>query len=320
MKILHLPEIRELYRADEALEFVRAGFIAFTQGRVVQPPVQHFDFLARNGDCCIKSACVDGDDLFVVKASSNFYGNPAKGLESAQGLNMAFSTLTGAPIALLLDNGWLTAMRTALAGQLAAEQLAPSRVERIGIVGTGLQARLQLKVLHGLIDCRDVAVWGKGEAGLRAFREEVEPLGFRVTTCPELETLARTSRYIVTCTPSREPLLKADWIAEGTHITAVGADGFGKQELESRLVEKADLIVVDSVAQCADFGEVQHACREKLIRPDDLLELGRILSARTTGRTDDRQITIADLTGLGVQDVQITKAILSAHAARHASD
>lgn len=317
MKILNRPEIMALYRADEALEFIRAGFIAFTQGKVIQPPVQHFDFAARNGDSCIKSACVEGDELFVVKASSNFYGNPTQGMESAQGLNMAFSALTGAPIALLLDNGWLTAMRTALAGQLAAEQLAPSRVQRIGVVGTGLQARLQLRVLRDLVDCSDVYVWGKTEGGLRAFRDEVEPLGFRVTACPALETLARSSQLIVTCTPSREPLLKAAWIAEGTHITAVGADSVGKQELESALLAKADLVVVDSVAQCTDFGEVQHAWREGLVRSDDLVELGQILSGRTAGRTSDRQITIADLTGLGVQDLQITKAILSADAARH---
>jgi ornithine cyclodeaminase len=316
VKILHQAEIMALYRADEALEFVRAGFVAVARGQVIQPPVQHFDFVARNGDSCIKSACVDGDDLFVVKASSNFYGNPARGLESAQGLNLAFSALTGVPIALLLDNGWLTGMRTALAGRLAAERLVPRRVRCIGIVGTGLQARLQLKVLRDVVDCRDVLVWGKNEAGLRAFRDDVEPLGFRVTACPELETLARSCQVIVTCTPSREPLLKAAWIAEGTHITAVGADGVGKQELEPALVARADLVVVDSVAQCTEFGELQHAWRAGLVRSEDLVELGRILAGTSAGRSDDGQITLADLTGLGVQDVQITKAILSAHAAR----
>lgn len=128
------------------------------------PPVQAFTFNEANGDCCIKAAYIQGSKTFTVKVSTGFYDNPGKGLESNDGLMLVLSAITGRPLALLQDQGWLTGIRTALAGRIAARLLAPSKVRAIGILGTGTQARLQLEQLGAVTSCRQVIVWGRGAA------------------------------------------------------------------------------------------------------------------------------------------------------------
>lgn len=310
MRILDKRQIQELYRPALALAMIRLGFIAYSEGRVQQPPVQHFAFPGAGGDCCIKSGHLEGDDVFVVKVASGFYRNRKLGLDSTQGLMLAFSAETGQPLALMRDEGWLTAQRTALAGQAAAQALAPRRVDAIGIVGAGMQATLQLEALQAVTPCRRVFVWGRSMDQLRGFRDRFEARGYQVTPTLDAEALARACQLIVTCTPSTEAILQADWIQPGTHITAAGADAEGKQELAAALVAKADLLVVDSVEQCACFGEVSHAVRAGLVKRERLVELGHVLAGTRHGRTDQGQITIADLTGLAIQDVQIAKSVL----------
>jgi ornithine cyclodeaminase len=310
MRVLDKRQIQEAYRPALALAMLRIGFIAYSEGRVQQPPVQHFAFPGANGDCCIKSGYLDDDDVFVVKVASGFYDNRKLGLDSTQGAMMAFSAKNGRPLALLLDEGWLTSQRTALAGQAAAQALAPRRIDAIGIVGTGMQARLQLEALQAVTPCRRVLVWGRNARETRKFCDQFEARGYHVTPTLDVEALARGCRLIVTCTPSTEALLQAQWIQPGTHITAAGADAEGKQELAAALVAKADLLVVDSVSQCAGFGEVSHAVKAELVKVERLVELGRVLAGKHPGRTGESQITIADLTGLAIQDVQIAKSVL----------
>jgi len=312
MKLLTKDEILARLDLERAAALIRQGFIAYSAGQVQLPPVQHFAFGSANGDCCVKSGYLDGDELFAVKVSAGFYDNPKQGLASNQGLVMAFSARTGEPLALLQDEGWLTAWRTALAGRLAAELLAPKQIDAIGIVGTGLQARLQLKALQAVTPCRTVHVWGRSAKELDAFATEFEAHGYRVHVTLNAEQLARASQLIVTCTPSTRPILQADWIQPGTHITAVGADAEGKQELATELVARADLITVDSVAQCGAYGEVSHAVTAGLVPVERLVELGRLLAGEAPGRQRAEQITVADLTGLAIQDVQIAKSVLVA--------
>ncbi|OQS42910.1 ornithine cyclodeaminase family protein [Chromobacterium haemolyticum] len=314
MKIFNKDEILARLDLERAEALLRQGFIAYSAGRTQLPPVQHFAFAAANGDCCVKSGYVEGESLFAVKVSSGFYDNSKRGLPSNQGLVLCFCAHTGAPLALLRDEGWLTAWRTALAGRLAARVLAPRRVEAIGIVGTGLQARLQLRALQAVTPCREAWVWGRSEAALAAFAAEFEPLGYRLRTTLDAEPLARACRLIVSCTPSTRPILQAGWLRPGTHVTAVGADAAGKQELAAELVAGADRIVVDSVAQCAAYGEASHALAAGLLDRERLAELGQVLAGERPGRQSEDEITLADLTGLAVQDAQIAKCVLEAQA------
>lgn len=293
-----------------ATSLIAQGFIAYAQGKVKVPPVQNFLFSAANGDCCVKSAWIEGEDTFTVKISTGFYDNPAKGLASNDGLMLVFSAVTGEPIALLQDGGWLTSIRTALAGQIVSKALAPSRVTGIGIVGTGQQAQMQLQQLMPVTTCRTLTVWGRSTESLREYSIFAQALGFDVTTTKDARQVAVNSNLIVTTTPSRQALFACEWIKPGTHITAVGADGLGKQELDIDLVARADVLVVDSLHQCSQYGEFSHALNAGLITKSELLVLGNVLSGDSIGRQNDQQITIADLTGVAVQDAQVARCAM----------
>lgn len=305
MKIHKRDAIIASMDLDEAVRWLEQGFQAYSQGRVQAPPVQAFAFAQANGDCCVKSAYLEGGDTFTVKVSTGFYDNPAQGLASNDGLMLVFSARTGQPLALLADQGWLTCMRTALAGRIVARLLAPRQVARIGILGTGTQARMQLEQLMSVVPCRALSVWGRSEAGLAEYREFAERLGFTVRLEREPQAVAEAANLIVSTTPSREVLLEREWVRPGTHITAVGADAPGKQELAPSLVAKADLIVVDSLSQCSQYGEVSHALQAGLLERSRLLELGSLLGDPSLGRLSDDSLTVADLTGVAIQDAQI---------------
>ncbi|MDA5536080.1 ornithine cyclodeaminase family protein [Yersinia mollaretii] len=311
MIILNKQQILDRFDADAITLLLKQGFIAFSQQRVQMPPVQHLLFAQANGDCCIKSGYLQGDEQFVVKVSGGFYDNPAQGLASNQGLMMAFSAQTGEPQAILLDEGWLTALRTALAGRIVAELCAPKHIHAIGIVGTGMQARLHLMYLKSVISCRQLWVWGRSETALEEYRQYAQAEGFEVNTTQNATELASHCQFIVTTTPSREAILQAADIQPGTHITAVGADGAGKHELAAELVAKADKILVDSWAQCTEFGEISSAFQQRLLAHHSLTEIGTVLAHDHLFRDNDQQMTLADLTGLGVQDVQIVKGVLA---------
>jgi len=293
-----------------ATSLIAQGFIAYAQGKVKVPPVQNFLFSAANGDCCVKSAWIEGEDTFTVKISTGFYDNPAKGLASNDGLMLVFSAVTGEPIALLKDGGWLTSIRTALAGQIVATALAPSEVTGIGIVGTGQQAQMQLEQLMPVTTCRKLTVWGRSIESLSEYSIFAQALGFDVTTTNDARQVAVDSNLIVTTTPSRQALIASEWIKPGTHITAVGADGLGKQELDINLVARADVIVADSLPQCSQYGEISHALNAGLITKSEILVLGKVLSGDCIGRQNDQQITIADLTGVAVQDAQVARCAM----------
>jgi ornithine cyclodeaminase len=311
MKVFGKQQIISQLDLELAVKRLEEGFIAFSNGKVQVPPVQAFSFAEANGDCCVKSAYVQGSDTFTVKISTGFYDNPAKGLESNDGLMMVLSATTGQPLALLQDEGWLTCIRTALTGRIVARLLAPRHVKAIGILGAGMQARMQLEQLHAVTDCREVVVWGRDDAELQAYQSFASALGYEVQKTRNPEDLARTANLIVCATPSREPLIKSEWVQPGTHITAVGADAPGKQELDAALVARADRIVVDSLYQCSQYGEISHALKAGLIRDSQLAELGALLAGRAQGRDNDEQITLVDLTGVAVQDAQISSCALA---------
>lgn len=310
MKIFDKQQIIALLDLELATLRIEEGFIAFSNGNVQVPPVQALAFTDANGDCCIKSAFVEGSETFTVKLSTGFYDNPAKGLNSNDGLMLVCSARTGQPLALLQDQGWLTCIRTALAGRIAARLLAPRKVTAIGMLGTGEQARMQLEQLMPVTDCRRVIVWGRSDKQLQSYQRFASALGFDVHTCTHAEDVARGANLIVCATPSRTPLLKAEWLQPGTHITAVGADTPGKQELDPALVAKADRIIVDSLSQCSQYGEVSHALKAGLIDLAQLGELGALLAGRIPGRTHEDQVTLVDLTGVAVQDAQISRCVV----------
>ncbi|MBD3852722.1 MAG: ornithine cyclodeaminase family protein [Acidobacteria bacterium] len=288
---------------------IEEGFVAYSQGRVVVPPVGELVFEDPPGDVHIKYGLIKDDDYFVIKVASGFYGDVDTGLPPYDGLMLVFSQKTARLECILLDECHLTNVRTAAAGAVVAKYLAPSRVERIGVFGAGVQGRMQVEALLPVVDCRDVIVWGTGEEELEAYREAMSGHGLSIETTLTSDEIAATCNLIVTSTPSEKPLLRAEQIRKGTHITAMGSDTLGKIELEPAILGKADLVVADSIEQCRLRGEICQALKAGILKEGDAVELGNVITDPALRRTDDSQITVADLTGVAVQDIQISKAV-----------
>jgi ornithine cyclodeaminase len=308
-QIINLEQIKEICRNIDFAPLIEEGFTAYSDGRVVVPPVGEMSFRAPPGDTHIKYGYIKDDDSFVVKIASGFYQNPKHGLPSNSGLMLVFSQHTGLLQTVLLDEGYLTDVRTAVAGRVAAKYLASSEIEAIGILGTGIQARFQVLQLRTLTRCRRVVAWGRSEKSLEAYRNALEQEGFSVATTMEAAEVAAVCNLIVTATPATAPLLYADQIRPGTHITAVGSDTPLKQELDQAILARADLVVADSIPQCLERGEIAKALAAGTLEKAQITELGEIVSGRVQGRTTEDQITVADLTGVAVQDIQIAKAV-----------
>ena len=307
MNIYTLDQIKSVLPELDLVPAIEEGFQRYSAQQAVVPPVG--ELLLEKGEVHIKYGYLQGGEYYVIKVASGFYGNPQLGLPSSNGMMLLFSQQTGQPEAILLDEGHLTDIRTAVAGAIAAKHLAPDRVSRIGIVGAGIQARLQLRYLGDVTSCRDVLVWGRDESEVDVYRDEMERHGFRVETTLDTAILQETCNLIVTATPAAKPLLHVEHLQQGTHITAVGSDTPHKQELDARILARADLVVADSIAQCLERGEIHQAIKAGLLAPERLVELGQVISGEANGRTDDGQITIADLTGVAVQDIAIATAV-----------
>ncbi len=313
--ILTPDQIQAILPHLDLLPAIEEAFVRYSQGRAVVPPVG--ELLLEKGEVHIKYGYLQGDAFYVIKIASGFYENPQLGLPSSNGLMLLFSQRTGSLVAILLDEGRLTDVRTAVAGAIAAKHLGPKQVERIGIVGTGIQARLQLDYLRQVTDCREVLVWGRGRAQLDRYRADMDQLGFHIETTLHAPDILRTCNLIVTTTPATEPILSAADLRPGVHITAVGSDTPHKQEIDAHILARADVVVADSIAQCLARGEIHQAIRAGLLDQAAVVELGDVIAGRAGGRTHDEQITIADLTGVAVQDIEIARAVYLAATDSH---
>jgi ornithine cyclodeaminase len=301
--------------ARDALAAVEAAFAALGRGEVKMPPVLHLDLPERNAEMDVKTAYVPGLPAFALKVSTGFFDNPKRGLPSLSGMMALISAETGRIEAVLLDNGYLTDIRTALAGAIAADRLARQDAKVAGIVGAGLQARLQLEALRLVRGIERALVWGRDPSKAEALAEEMTAkLGLPVTAAP-IERVAREADILVTTTAAREPLVRAAWLHPGLHVTAMGSDAPGKQELEPEVLARADRVVVDRRSQAERLGELRGALEAGALRPDRPIdELGEIVAGIKPGRGSPEEITVCDLTGTGAQDTAI-----ALHAARAAA-
>lgn len=308
IKILTEGELRDLVQLDlDTVDCISQGFATLAGGNVVMPPIMTLMVPDHNGEVCVKTAYVPGIDSFAMKMSPGFFDNPKLGLPSTSGLMVLFSSKTGMLEGLLLDNGYLTDIRTAAAGAVAARHLARRDATRVCIVGAGVQARLQLEALMLVRGIERATIWARNEARAKAVAADLaRALGIDVVASGDLEQAVREADVIVTTTPSDRPLIRGDWLQPGQHVTAMGSDQEHKAELEPACLAKATLYVPDSQAQCAVKGELRSALDAGAIAADaSFSELGDVVSGKAPGRSNDTDITIADLTGTGVQDTAI---------------
>lgn len=308
-EIFQLEQIQQALKNLDFLPCIEEGFVAYSRGKVEVPPVGELLFQDPPGDVHIKYGYIVGDDHYVIKIASGFYENVKHNLPTTNGLMLMFSQKTGQLSCILLDEGHLTNVRTAVAGAVVAKYLAPKKVRRIGIFGTGNQGRMQLAHLKPIVDCRQVTVWGIHTHGLELYKKEMEPLGFDIMTTLDAEEVASTCNLIVTATPARSPLFSADLVPQGTHITAMGSDTPEKNELDPNILKNADILVADSLSQCLSRGEIHKALEAGTIAKNKIIELGHVIENADLRRSSDEQLTVADLTGVAVQDIQIAKAV-----------
>lgn len=314
-EILNLDQIKSVVQVPELIQSIEEGFVLFSQGKVVVPPVGFLNFDEPPGDVHIKYGYIKGDDYYVLKMASGFYENPKIGLPMADGVVLVFSQKTGVLKLILIDKCWLTEMRTAAAGAVAAKHLAPKNVESIGIVGTGSQARYQLEMLKDVVDCKSCYIWGRDPDKVQAMiddlngRDSIRDWGLSIKAAADMDELTSKCNLIVTTTSAREPLIMADQVRPGTHITAMGTDDHGKVELDPALLAKADIVVADSISQCVDHGDCCPAVKAGLLAESSIIELGTLITDPKQGRTSEDQITIADQTGVAIHDIQIAKMV-----------
>ena len=309
---LDKSQIISLFAFDTTVQRILDAYVASAQGNVQTGGVVHLAFPDDNGDCHVKSGYIANTASYVIKIASGFYDNPAKGLPSSNGMMLAFSATTGETLAILRDEGWLTDMRTAIGGALATRALARSDATEVLIIGAGIQAQLQAICLAQLMPDRvlNFHIWARNASAAQVLNTDLNAAGHNAITVSDLNVAIGRADIITTTTNSTKPLFADSLVRKGCHVTAIGADCPGKQELPTKLVKTASLRVCDMASQSLNHGEFQTAYRSDASL--QVTELGHILSGEQMGRTSDEDITIVDLTGIAAQDIAITHAIIDA--------
>jgi ornithine cyclodeaminase len=311
-KIYNLAQIKGALKSLQPIQAIEEGFVAYSQGKAVIPPVGEMLFKKPRGDVHIKYGYLLDDDYYVIKIASGFFESPSSSRYTSDGLILLFKKGTGELACALLDECHLTNVRTAAAGAVCAKYLAPKNIECIGVIGAGTQGRMQVEYLAPVIDCKEVMVWGMNQNELDDYKKDMEPLGYHVKTTLRTEDIAAHCNLIVTATPSKSSLLSADNVRKGTHITAMGSDTPEKIELDPKILQEADIVVADSISQCLLRGEIHQALKAGVLEKERIVELGDLIVRPELHRSSEEQITIADLTGVAVQDIQIAKAVYHA--------
>lgn len=313
-RLYYEPEIKKLVPLSEAILAVEQAFAAYSSGKAVLPGVINLDLPEFQGEVHVKAAYLEGAEHYVIKVASGFYRNPEKGLPVGNGLMLVFEAGTGRLRAILFDNGYLTELRTAAAGAVAAKYLAKNRIEKVAVIGSGVQARFQLRALSAVREFGEVKVWSRNPENVKRYVEEMkrEFPGVGFYEARSAEEAVSGADLVVTATPSRQPIVRAEWLEPGVHITAMGSDGPEKRELFPEVLARADRIFCDSIKQCRELGEVHHALAAGIIGEGKITgELGEIILGKKPGRQSDNEITVADLTGLGVQDAAVAGLFLN---------
>ena len=308
MTIVTEAELRRAVPLDrDAVACVEDAFLALATKDVAMPPILRLDIPEHRGEVDVKTAYVPGLDGFAIKISPGFFDNPKLGLPSTNGLMVLFSARTGLVDAVFLDNGYLTDVRTAAAGAVAAKHLSRPDSRVAAIFGAGVQARLQLEALTLVRPIAEARIWARDPDRAQAVAAKLsDELGLAVHAEAAPEAAVDGADIIVTTTPAAEPILRADWLSPGQHVTAMGSDAEHKNELDPAILARADLYVADSLAQTRRLGELHHAIAAGAVAADAVFpELGAVIAGRAPGRPSAAAITVADLTGTGVQDTAI---------------
>lgn len=302
-------ELHKIVKVDrDAVEAVEKGFSELDRGNATVPPIMMIPVPEKTGEVDVKSAYIKGIDRLAIKVASGFFENSKLNLPSASGQMLVLSAETGYLKAVLLDNGYLTQVRTGAAGALAAKYLAPKNAENAGVIGSGTQARFQMRGLSLMRSIKTIRMFSLDPEEVKdAYVKDMEAeLGVKVIKAESAEEVVRESSVVVTTTPARKGYIKAEWLHPGLHVTAMGSDTEEKQELEAEVLARADILACDLKSQVFRLGETRSALEQKVLTEESpMVELGALVNGREKGRSSEEQISVCDLTGVGVQDTMI---------------
>jgi alanine dehydrogenase len=301
MELLYLNEgnVKELLDMKAALGVVEDAFREHGMGRVQMPAKSYLYF--PTGDLRTMPAYLESAGIAGVKIVNVHPGNPAEGLPTVIAVVVLNSIGTGAPLAVI-SGTYLTDVRTGAAGGVAADRLARRDATVVGMVGAGRQAETQLHAISLVREIEAVKVIDLSAAACTRFREVMVDLGCDIVIAESVREVCDCD-ILVTTTPTRTPIVADDWVREGTHINAIGADAKGKQELDPRILKRSK-IVIDDHAQAIHSGEINVPLTEGIITVDDICcTLGETITGIKPGRSNDGEITVFDSTGLAIQDV-----------------
>ena len=310
--LLNEDELRQIVTIPETIETVKASFTALAEDRINVPGAFTLNLPHAKAQVKAKAAYLNEAPYYAIKVSSNFSDNPTINLPAQHELIAVFDAATGFPVAIMVDNGYITSIRAAAAGALTAQYLATEKLGRVAVIGSGMQAFMQIKALMCVRDMDLVSVWGRTPLHVDSYaRLIVEDHDLNVEIAPSVEKAVRGADLIITATASQTPLVQADWLKPGVHIIAVGSDEPFKQELHPEVLAMAEVLIVDNIEQCAAAGEIHHGLAQGTITAQDIQgELGNLILGKIPGRTHEQQITVADLTGLDVQEAAVATLAL----------
>lgn len=293
-KILPLKEIKKVIRV------VERAFFDYGQGKIQMPPKLYLDFKKFNGDLRIMPSYSEVLEIAGTKLVNVHPKNPQIGLKTVMAVIILNDPKTGIPLAFM-DGTLITALRTGAAGAVATKYLAKKESKTLGVVGAGIQALTQILAISKVKRLKEIVVSDIKKEAMENIIKILakEKIKVKKGTLKE----ACQKEIVCTTTPSREPIVRAEWILPGTHINAIGADAAGKEELEPEILEKAK-IVIDCWEQASHSGEINVPLAKGIIKKENVYsELGKIVSGQKAGRENNKEITIFDSTGLAIQDL-----------------
>ena len=316
--VLNSSEIKKCVQLNgQLIPIIEDAFKSLALGKTTMPPILRLDIEKYHGESDVKAAYIDGLDSYAIKVASGFFNNPNLGLPSSNGLMILLDSKTGVLKSVLLDKGYLTDVRTAIAGAIAAKHLSNPESSNVGIIGAGIQAKMQLEALLLVRNIKTAYIWSRDSKKTNTFVKNIkDKINIKIIACESPEQTVNLSEILITCTPSKSPIIKSEWLKKGLHITAMGSDAEMKNELDPKIIKDCDYYIPDSQSQTSILGELNHAIKAGLVSAEKKYnELGSVIINSNLGRRNINDVTVADLTGTGVQDTAIARHTykISAH-------
>ena len=308
--VLNSSEIKKCVQLNgQLIPIIEDAFKSLALGKTTMPPILRLDIEKYHGESDVKAAYIDGLDSYAIKVASGFFNNPNLGLPSSNGLMILLDSKTGMLKSVLLDKGYLTDVRTAIAGAIAAKHLSNPESSNVGIIGAGIQAKMQLEALLLVRNIKTAYIWSRDSKKTNKFVQNIkDKINIKIIACESPEQTVNLSEILITCTPSKSPIIKSEWLKKGLHITAMGSDAEMKNELDPKIIKDCDYYIPDSQSQTSILGELNHAIKAGLVSAEKKYnELGSVIINPNLGRRNINDVTVADLTGTGVQDTAIAR-------------